>query len=234
MIISKLRLAKTIQEFLDGSIASVDASAGTTAIPCRIGTAAAPTGNGELYLNSSTLALTMGNGTVAVPIADLTNGLGILVTSGTGTAPSDAGALYYNSSTGRLTMGIGAAAVPVGETLNFARPTAYLGNGDVINLTFTGEVAAGSPVIAGEISGVAAKLLEANVAGPVFVKGQFTLSVKGVDGSGNSAVVVGDKLYYTEADTPKISKKTTGTFFGYATKAVNSGATDAAATVLLK
>jgi len=52
-----------------------------------------------------------------------------------------------------------------------------------------------------------------------------SVSVKGVDGGGNSAVAVGDKLYYVDADTPPISKKTSGTFFGYALGAVSSGAT---------
>jgi hypothetical protein len=53
----------------------------------------------------------------------------------------------------------------------------------------------------------------------------FDLSVKGVNDSGNNAVAVGDKLYYVAEDTPKISKKVSGTFFGYALEAVTSGAT---------
>lgn len=51
------------------------------------------------------------------------------------------------------------------------------------------------------------------------------LSVKGVDDSGNSAVALGDSLYYVDADTPKISKKASGYFVGYAFATVNSGAT---------
>jgi hypothetical protein len=53
----------------------------------------------------------------------------------------------------------------------------------------------------------------------------WDLSVKGVDGSGNSAVAVGDTIFYVDADTPKLSKKTSGYFFGYAMEAVGSGET---------
>lgn len=49
--------------------------------------------------------------------------------------------------------------------------------------------------------------------------------VKGVNGSGNSAVADGDVLYYVDADTPKLSKKATGTRAGIAQAAVSSGGT---------
>lgn len=52
-----------------------------------------------------------------------------------------------------------------------------------------------------------------------------SLSVKGVDGSGNSAVAVGDSLYYVDADTPKVSKKASGYFVGFALATVGSGST---------
>lgn len=52
-----------------------------------------------------------------------------------------------------------------------------------------------------------------------------TFSVKGIDGSGNSAVAVGDKIYYVDADTPVLSKKATGRFFGYARGTVESAGT---------
>jgi len=55
--------------------------------------------------------------------------------------------------------------------------------------------------------------------------GEYSFSVKGVDGSGNIAVAEGDILYYVDADTPKISKKATGVRFGYAAGAVTSGST---------
>lgn len=52
------------------------------------------------------------------------------------------------------------------------------------------------------------------------------LSVKGVNDSGNSAVAVGDAIFYVDADTPKLSKKASGYFYGYAMEAVGSGLTD--------
>lgn len=52
------------------------------------------------------------------------------------------------------------------------------------------------------------------------------LSVKGVDDSGNSAVAVGDTIYYVDADTPKLSKKASGYFYGFALEAIDSGSTD--------
>ena len=65
----------------------------------------------------------------------------------------------------------------------------------------------------------------------VTFRGVHLLSVKGVDGGGNSAVAVGDRLYYTDADTPPISKKATGRPVGFAVETetspgtVSSGAT---------
>lgn len=52
------------------------------------------------------------------------------------------------------------------------------------------------------------------------------VSVKAVDGSGNSAVALGDAIFYVDADTPKLSKKSTGYLFGFALEAITSGSTD--------
>lgn len=90
--------------------------------------------------------------------------------------------------------------------------------------------AAGDPVRYGELVGIAETdegdggniSTETSVYfGPCVVE----LSVKGVDGSGNSAVAVGDTLFYVDADTPKISKKASGYFVGYANEAIDSGST---------
>lgn len=54
---------------------------------------------------------------------------------------------------------------------------------------------------------------------------EWDVSVKGVDGSGNSAVAAGNLIYYVDADTPKLSKKTAGYLFGIAMEAINSGST---------
>ncbi len=89
----------------------------------------------------------------------------------------------------------------------------------------------GDPVRCGQIPGVA--LVDEfesphPLAGQTTVAedGVFDLSVKGIDGSGNAAVAVGDILYYTDADTPPLSKKATGVRFGYALEAISSGGTD--------
>ena len=87
--------------------------------------------------------------------------------------------------------------------------------------------ASGDPVRFGEMTGVA---LDAEDSGG-FTEVDFTagrgwdLSVKGVDGVGNSAVALGDKIYYVDADTPKLSKKSSGRFFGFANGTVSSGGT---------
>jgi predicted RecA/RadA family phage recombinase len=88
--------------------------------------------------------------------------------------------------------------------------------------------ASGDPVRFGEKCGVALIAERADGLTTVdFEAGHvYDLSVKGVDGVGNSAVALGDKLYYVDADTPKISKKNTGRVFGYAMEVINAGATD--------
>jgi len=87
--------------------------------------------------------------------------------------------------------------------------------------------ASGDPVRYGEMTGVALVAEDADGYTQVdFTAGRgWDLSVKGVDGGGNSAVAVGDKIYYVDADTPKLSKKATGRFFGFANDAITSGST---------
>jgi predicted RecA/RadA family phage recombinase len=90
--------------------------------------------------------------------------------------------------------------------------------------------ASGDPVRVGEQTGIAltAEGDGGNGATETTVLfGGFsaTFSVAGVDGSGNSAVAVGDKIFYVDADTPVLSKKATGRFFGYARGAVSSAGT---------
>jgi len=91
--------------------------------------------------------------------------------------------------------------------------------------------ASNDPVVCGQIPGVALADEDSNGLTTVALNGAFDLSVKGVDGSGNSAVAAGDIIYYTSGDTPKLNKKTTGVRFGYALAAVSSGAT---ATIAVK
>ena len=87
----------------------------------------------------------------------------------------------------------------------------------------------GDPVRYGERTGVALTdegeggngATETTVNFGPFV-GKF--SVKGTDG-GNSAVAVGDSIYYVDADTPKLSKTASGYFFGFALETVGAGST---------
>lgn len=87
-----------------------------------------------------------------------------------------------------------------------------------------GGVNSGDPCLVGQISGVAETPKDANGNCIVSREGVYSLSVKGTNGAG-VAVAVGDKLFYTIANTPKIDKTVTGVFFGYALGAVGSGAT---------
>ena len=88
----------------------------------------------------------------------------------------------------------------------------------------------GDPVRYGEMTGVA--LTDEGEGGNAatettvyFGDCVVDVSVKGVDDSGNSAVAVGDSIYYVDADTPHLSKKASGYFFGVAQEAVGSGST---------
>lgn len=83
----------------------------------------------------------------------------------------------------------------------------------------------GDPVRFGQRPGVCEVSEGSGGLASVKFSGVFTFPVKGVDGSGNSAVAEGDVLYYVDADTPKLSKKATGVRFGYAMGAVASGET---------
>jgi predicted RecA/RadA family phage recombinase len=91
--------------------------------------------------------------------------------------------------------------------------------------------ASGDPVVVGQLPGVALADEHADGTTSIQTDGVFSLSVKGIDGSGNSAVAVGDIVYYVSGDTPKLSKKATGVRFGYAMATVGSGAT---ATIAVK
>lgn len=86
----------------------------------------------------------------------------------------------------------------------------------------------GSPMRAGTMTGVAnadedATSLKTSGDWGFAV---YDLSVKGVNDAGNSAVALYDNIYYVDADTPKLSKKSSGYFFGVALETVTSGSTD--------
>lgn len=85
--------------------------------------------------------------------------------------------------------------------------------------------ASGDPVVVGQLPGVALTDERPDGTTTVAFEGVFELPVRGVDSAGNSAVAVGDILYYVAADTPQLSKKNTGVRFGYALGTVTAGAT---------
>jgi len=85
--------------------------------------------------------------------------------------------------------------------------------------------ASGDPMVIGQLPGVAETASETGTNRLVMqTVGVYRLTVNGIDGVGNSAVAVGDIIYYTAADTPKLNKKATGVRFGYALETVTSGA----------
>ena len=100
----------------------------------------------------------------------------------------------------------------------------FQANGDELSVALA-SVTANDPVVVGQKPGVALTSTDGNGNVTAKMSGVFTLSVKGIDGGGNSAVAVGDILYYVNADTPKISKKNTGVRYGYALQTVGSGST---------
>ncbi len=86
--------------------------------------------------------------------------------------------------------------------------------------------ASGDPVVVGQLPGVALNAERADGETTIDIgPSVFRLSVKGIDAGGNSAVAVGDRIYYVAADTPKLSKKATGVSFGIALGTVTSGGT---------
>lgn len=91
----------------------------------------------------------------------------------------------------------------------------------------SGAVAANSPVLVGQLPGVALTAKDGTNPPTIQFDGAFDLLVKG-ETTVNAAIAVGDILYYDAAATPhKINKdNTNGVRFGYALEAVASGQTD--------
>jgi predicted RecA/RadA family phage recombinase len=100
-------------------------------------------------------------------------------------------------------------------------------DGQLLHVTVGSAIVAGDPVVVGHgIRGVAAtSYLAADGKAVIDTEGVFDLLVQAVDDDGNSAIVVGDRLYH-DGTTTTLSKKKSGYFFGIALEAVTSGATD--------
>lgn len=99
--------------------------------------------------------------------------------------------------------------------------------GDYLGLTVSHPTtpASGDPVRYGEMTGIATSAEDADGKTSVTFEGVHLVSVKGINGSGDSAVAVGDKIYYVDADTPVLSKKATGRLFGYAVETPGNAGT---------
>lgn len=100
-------------------------------------------------------------------------------------------------------------------------------DGDILRLTVGAAIVSGNPVSVGNaLKGVALTDYESvDAKASIAMNGVFDLSVQAVDDAGNSAVAVGDRLYYAGSATPWLSKKQSGKFFGIALEVVTTGAT---------
>jgi len=92
--------------------------------------------------------------------------------------------------------------------------------------TYPATPASGDPVIFGDLPGVAIGAEDTDGLTVVQFEGVADVSVKAIDGGGNSAVASGDVIYYVDGDTPVLSKKNTGVRYGLALEAITAGATD--------
>lgn len=99
--------------------------------------------------------------------------------------------------------------------------------GDQLSLVVTDPASpiSGDPVRFGAKIGVATTDERADGTTSVDFAGVYALTVKAVDGGGNSAVALGDALFYVDGDAPKISKKATGTAAGIALATITAGST---------
>jgi len=106
-------------------------------------------------------------------------------------------------------------------------------NGRHLRVTPTnGAATSGAPGLFGQMPGVAEDDVATDGMCTMDFGGVYSLSVKGIDNSGNAAITAGDIIYYDTATTPKLSADAVGTVrFGYALEDVGSAAT---ATILVK
>lgn len=100
----------------------------------------------------------------------------------------------------------------------------YVAPGETVTLTAPADLASGQIFQVGAILAVACNAAAEDEEVEAMRRGIFKLDVEGVNDGGNSAVIEGDQLYYTDGDTPALSKKVSGNFAGYALGAVNAGA----------
>ncbi len=87
-------------------------------------------------------------------------------------------------------------------------------------------MSSGDPAMLRAIKGVCT--VDTDSSGNVVLDrfGMYDLPVKAVNDDGNSAVAIGDAVFYNASDTVRLSKKQSGHFFGLAMEAITAGHTD--------
>lgn len=96
-------------------------------------------------------------------------------------------------------------------------------SGRTLTLAVASGTVSGDPVLVGSMTGVA--LTDRDSAGNATVDfgGVYNLTARGIDDAGNSAIAVGNPLYFVSGDSPVLSKKASGHFFGYALETGSAG-----------
>lgn len=99
-------------------------------------------------------------------------------------------------------------------------------SGKYLSVAVASTVVSGDPVLVGSMCGIATTDYNAATGkASVDFGGVYDLSVNAVNNAGNSAVAIGDPIYYVAGDTPVLSKKQTGVLFGFAMETITSGST---------
>lgn len=88
------------------------------------------------------------------------------------------------------------------------------------------DIVSGQPLILGDngLAGMCLEDIASTATGCVQLEGVFDYPVKGHNGSGDTAVAIYDKVYYTAGEA-FADVDNTATLLGYALEAVSSGAT---------
>ncbi len=98
-------------------------------------------------------------------------------------------------------------------------------NADQMKLPVPAGYTSGDSVVVGRMAGVL--LTDRDAAGNAIVKmrGAFDLSVEGTNAAGNTAIAIGDAIFWQSGDTPTLSADESGELLGHALEIVASGAT---------
>ncbi len=98
-------------------------------------------------------------------------------------------------------------------------------HGDVLKLPVPANYTSGDPVVVGRMPGVLETDRDSDGNAIVKMRGVFDLSVEGTDAVGNTAIAIGDPVFWQVGDTPVLSADESGELFGHATEIVLTSAT---------